>query len=311
MIDFFDEVDFEILRELWVGSGTYFRSDRVSLDAVARALGLHRSTVAARLAKWKRSGALVAFTIDVDPTAIALVGTHTQFRVGAEDHEEAIARAARVPGVPAVLAFADRWVGVPLFARSSAETERRIAELARIFEASEVVRVSDTRVDFRDARAVPLDALDARLLGLLIGDSRQSPRALARSAGASLRTVERHLARLRRESVYYVLPQVDFGRVRGIIAAYVFFGLPEAPRRTSVLRQALSKVPRIFNRQIEAPRVARLGLYAPTLRELERDVDAIRKVPGVSDVRVRLYTGLRTDAGFAKWILEKIEERVE
>ena len=74
-----DDLDFHILRELIVGSGAYLRNDRVSLEAVARAVGVHRSTVADRIAKWSRIGFLTEWTIDVDPGALGLVGAHVHF----------------------------------------------------------------------------------------------------------------------------------------------------------------------------------------------------------------------------------------
>ena len=78
-MDTFDELDFNILRELMVGSGDYLRSDRVSLEAMARAVGVHRSTVADRMAKWSRLGFLEDWTIDVDPGVLGLVGAHVHF----------------------------------------------------------------------------------------------------------------------------------------------------------------------------------------------------------------------------------------
>src|SRR2546427_11372517 len=72
-----DDLDFHILRELIVGSGAYLRSDRVSMEAVARVVGVHRSTVADRIAKWGRIGFLTGWAIDVDPGAVGRVGAHS------------------------------------------------------------------------------------------------------------------------------------------------------------------------------------------------------------------------------------------
>src|SRR2546422_3599972 len=57
-----DELDFHLLRELIVGSGAYLRSDRVSLEAVGRAVGVHRSTGADRREQGGRVGHLAGRT---------------------------------------------------------------------------------------------------------------------------------------------------------------------------------------------------------------------------------------------------------
>src|SRR2546428_8749395 len=64
-----DNLDFQILRELIVGSGAYLRSDRVSLEAVARAVGVHPSTVADRPPRWGRMGVFSAHALATPPRA--------------------------------------------------------------------------------------------------------------------------------------------------------------------------------------------------------------------------------------------------
>src|SRR3989441_12484731 len=95
-----------------VGGGPYLRSDRVSLGSLARAVGVHRSTVADRLARWSRIGLLEDWTIDVDPAAFGLVGAHVHFDSTAEPRERALVLAALVEGVEGVLPFDRGYVGV-------------------------------------------------------------------------------------------------------------------------------------------------------------------------------------------------------
>src|SRR3989442_11364205 len=69
-----DELDFHLLRELIVGSGAYLRSDRVSLEAVGRAVGVHRSTVADRLPEGGRVRFFTEWSIRVAPGTLGPVG---------------------------------------------------------------------------------------------------------------------------------------------------------------------------------------------------------------------------------------------
>ena len=134
-MDTLDELDFDILREVMVGSGPYLRSDRVSLEATARAVGVHRSTVADRIAKWNRLGFLENWTIDVDPAALGLVGAHVHFDARAQPRDRALQVAALVEGVVGVLLFDQGCVGVIFMADSPAALTRTETLLARILES--------------------------------------------------------------------------------------------------------------------------------------------------------------------------------
>src|SRR2546422_8178065 len=104
-----DELDFHILRELIVGSGAYLRSDRVSLEAIARNIGVHRSTVADRIAGWSRTGFLSEWTIDVDPGALGLVGAPVHYHSRTQVHQHALRLVALVDGVTGILEFDQDW----------------------------------------------------------------------------------------------------------------------------------------------------------------------------------------------------------
>src|SRR2546428_10155157 len=121
-----------------VGGGPYLRSDRVSLQSLARAVGVHRSTVADRLARWSRIGFMGEWTIDVDPAALGLVGAHVHFDSKAEPRERALVLAPPVEGAEGVLAFDQAYVGVIFMPDCHAALSRTETLLARILEAPRV-----------------------------------------------------------------------------------------------------------------------------------------------------------------------------
>ncbi len=238
-----DELDFHILRELIVGSGAYLRSDRVSLEAVARAVGVHRSTVADRIAKW---GRIV------------------------------------VEGVEGVLAFDQGWVGIIFMADSPDALNRTEKLLSEILEADRTTRMVDTAVDYPDSRLVPLSPLDGKLLTALIRDSRQTPTVLAKKVHVTVRTVERRLERLRKEEVHYIRPLVRFTGVRGVTFALLCFSYA-ARDREAALRTILERITNQVQRQVEAPTRGMLGTYgsARELDDSARAVASIPGVKDV------------------------------
>ena len=303
----FDELDFRVLREVWVGSGLFFRSDRVSLEQVARALGVHRSTVAARLAKWERNGALLGWSIELEPGAVGLVAAHVQFHARAADLRRAVEVAVLVEGVRSVATMDSDWVGVLLFADDAASLERTLDLLRALFQPSEELRVVDTHAMFPEVQPMPLRALDVRLLMALQEDARQSPARLAGRLGVAKRTVERRLAHLQAKGVYFVMPRIHPADLRGMVNGSVTFTLPEKGR-TAVVRQVLAAAPEHFVRQLEGP-VGMLGLYAPSNAALGKVVEGLRAVQGVSDVRLRFFQWMRLAPGFPAWLGTRLERR--
>jgi len=299
-----DDLDFHILRELIVGSGAYLRNDRVSLEAVARAVGVHRSTVADRIAKWSRIGFLTEWTIDVDPGALGLVGAHVHFDSKAQDRERALQLVALVEGVTGVLEFDRGWVGVIFMADSPDALTRTEKLLSEILESDRIERMVDTVVDYPDSRPVSLSPLDAKLLTALIRDSRQTPTVLARKMHVTVRTVERRLGRLRRVGVHYIRPLFRFAGVSGVTFALLSFSYP-AEKREAALQQILGRVTNLVLRQVEAPTRGMLGIYG-SARELDASAKAVASVAGVTDVRLRILLGEMATPGFAAWMAERI-----
>jgi len=305
-VDAFDATDFHILRELWVGSGTYFRTDRVSLEQVARKVGVHRSTVAARLAKWMRTGFLERFSIDLDPCALGLVGAHVHLRTRAKPFDRALALALQVEGVQAIMEFDQGWVAVLLWADTPDACDRTLALLRGIFEAGDQVGVANTAVDFPDAKPVPLTASDVRLLLALREDARRSPAELAALVGVSARTVERRLERMREEEVFYVLPRIRFEAATGMLHGYLRVALGGRAREAT-RRAVFEAVPDWVVRQAITPRVVRFAVFGRSLRDLQRMADAAAKVPGVDEAVLRLKVAFHEGAHFDAWLRERLE----
>ncbi|MCI4371432.1 MAG: AsnC family transcriptional regulator [Thermoplasmata archaeon] len=302
-----DDLDFRLVRELIVGSGAYLRSDRVSLEAIGRAVGVHRSTVADRMAKWGRIGFLNEWTIDVDPGTIGLVGAHVHFHARPGDRERALHLASLVEGVDAVLVFDQDWVGVIFMADSSDALTRTETLLSEILEADRSTRLVDTAVDYPESGPVALSPLDGNLLTAMNRDARQTPTVLAKKLHVTVRTVERRLERLRTSGVLYIRPLFRLAGVAGVTFGLLFFSYP-APEREAALGRILERVPDFVARQVEAPTRGILAIHG-SARELDDTWKAVASVPGVRDVRLRILLGQLDSPGFADWLSERIRRR--
>src|SRR5256712_9514625 len=279
------------------------------MAAVGRVVGVQRSTVGDRIARWGRIGFLTDWTIDVVPGALGLVCAHDHFQSRAQVRERALQHVSLVEGVEGVLAFDQDWVGVIFMADSSEALTRTEKLLSEILEADRTARMVDTAVDYPESRLVPLSPLDGKLLTALIRDSRQTPTVLAKKLHVTVRTVERRLERLRKEEVHYIRPLVRFTGVRGVTFALLCFSYA-AREREAALRTILERVTNQVERQVEAPTRGMLGTYG-SARELDDSARAVASIPGVKDVRLRILLGEVDPPGFAAWLSERILRRAE
>src|SRR2546425_10398558 len=151
--------------------------------------------------------------------------------------------------------------------------------LARILEAPRATRIVDTAVDYPDSLPVRLSPIDARLLTILLNDSRQTPAAVAKKADVTVRTVERRLGRLREAGVYFVRPNFHFGRVSGVSFGLLYFEYSKG-KRAAALRAVLRALPNHVGRQVEAPTRGLLLIHG-SAHELDEYARAAASVPGV------------------------------
>jgi len=167
----------------------------------------------------------------------------------------------------------------------------------------------DTAVDYPDSPPVRLSPIDAKLLIVLMRDSRQTPAVVAKKAHVTVRTVERRLERLRTAGVYYIRPNFHFARVPGVSFGLLCFEYPKAMQGTA-LRRILRTVTNQVGRQVEAPTRGILMIYG-SARELDDSAKAIASIPGVHGVVLRVLLQEVEPPGFAAWLMERVERKSE
>ncbi|MFV2196914.1 Lrp/AsnC family transcriptional regulator [Nocardiopsis sp. LOL_012] len=198
-----DAVDVALMRALQ-GDG------RATFQALADGVGLSRTAVRARVRQLVRSGAIrIVGVLHAGVVGMEVLG-HVSFRVHgpsgplmeALDEREAVTFAAQSAGrFPAVAQV--RVADDGALAKELAELRAMPGvESAEVFRASAVFK--DAHSSVRELREVDLDALDWRLVRLLLKDGRASYADLARQVGLSQAAARSRVVRLLSSGVVHV-----------------------------------------------------------------------------------------------------------
>lgn len=307
-----DTLDFEILREMFLGSALHYRSERVSFDAVARKLGVHRKTVAARAKRLAEAGLGLPLTIAVDPASLGTVRGKAFLRGGRLRSDEMIESLRHIEGLQLIMTYSE-GVDVIIHAEDDGALDTR-AELAR-----DLTHGADILWEMRSARDFPAAAaryqfsrLDLHLLAELVVDARAPFPAMARRLGVTARTLERRFERMAREGVVTVLPAGDgHSRFAGVTVTMVLLTLHvAAAERPKVLGEILHLLPNHFVRNLIPSGSAHLFVYSSSAAELDDQLVAARGIPGVASVTSRTVTWIGANPRYPAWLQSVLERRL-
>lgn len=284
-----DLVDLEILRlAMFVPSDPlHVRRGLLGPWDIARRLGLHGTTVKARLAAMRENGVLRGLVLGPEPGVLgAVVRVH---RFAFPDIAAQAAAAARLeadPRVTDIYEFLGGQAFVGVHGRDAAEADARAAELARELGVPAAFRFErgDT------FRGRPPKALDHRILLALVADAHRPLSEVAAEVGVSHKTVRTRLAALFEAGGFGVVPDVCMGIVQGLVPVFlaVRFGDPADPGNMTRLFNAF---PEATYRDAMRGGVALLGHGVPDLAAVQALAVRAREVPGV--VEAEAHLGLR------------------
>lgn len=297
-----DELDFRILRELFLGDLDFLRSDRVPLDAISERLGLHRNTVSERVRRLREQGIYLPMAIGVNDPAVGLIMGMAFLDVLAAQRNDATAdQVFRLGGVSNVFFYLDGW-HVLLHAQTQATLDSLLEDVKLATGAAHA------RWDFllREGPGMappgPLSLAEARLISMLYRDSRQPFDALGKDLSVTGRTAENLYRRLRQRGVIFQTPGQVTG-YPGMTAAYLRAELRGSPAEQERARGAILKlVPNDFVRMIGPVGPVNLYVYGRSIAELEEQAARVRELPGVDSVAFHVLVRKRANPLFHEWI---------
>lgn len=302
-----DDLDAAILRELVLGDRGFFRSDRRSLETMARDLGVHRNTVAFRVRRMTKAGVFLPLSITVEPSQFGLLrGTLWVIPSTERRSELALASLWLVEGVQLVVQYVEGWI-VFLYAEDEATLEARRNLVVHLLDASRSEWESLSGRDYPVRPPVHVRSLDIVLIRRLLADARSPFGIVARESGTSLRSVQRRFRELSSSGAIMVLPS-GLGHATGLVLGHLRIwchGGPEIKEQIRVAVDAL--LPMAVFRNLNHPRFASWVIAVPTLADVERLAARVRKVPSIDRVGLRVLLSFRLSPHWPGWLLRWLE----
>ncbi len=205
-----DEVDAALLRELWKGGslGMARHDPRIRISALARGIGLDRTSVRDRLRRWREVGFLTRFQAVPNPSLFGYTVTGSGVRIDDNRRkEDARAALAKVEESFAWMDHVGPWIGVasicssPMHARTLQE---RYAALPGVDEATPLFDSAWPKAE------VAVTPLDWRLIHAMRHDTEATLQEIGKRLKVSTSTVTRRYDRLVNGGAVVVVPVLDF-----------------------------------------------------------------------------------------------------
>lgn len=305
-----DELDAKILRELLLGGPGLFRSERMTIDRIAQDLDAHRNTVALRLRRMREAGAFLPLTVTVDPSQTGLLRGALWVRPPPELRTESVLQALwLVEGLQLVVQYMEGWL-VFVYGDDEATVENRASLVRHLCGDPKALWETQSWRDYPQLPLLELNQIDLGVIRLLLEDARRPLPRMARVLGVSSRTVERRFDRLTSSGAVMVLPS-RAERISRLGFVHLHVGLAgTGSDRQATLGRVDALLPSAIFRNLRHPRFGSWMIAVTGSAELEDLVVRLRRVRGVTEVRVRLFLGFRLNPRWAEWLLRTLERKV-
>lgn len=286
-----DELDVKIFRALVTESavGPSRTQVRSSLKDIAVRLGVDDMTVSYRYRRLQKSGALSVWHLVVNPTFFGHRLMNVTVDVSPESAKDDMIRKLRlIDSVVTLSNFLGSALTV-LFMYNNEEVRSRTVELiSKITNAELAV---ETRMALPKSETKRLTSTDLAIVRSLSKEARKPSVLVAKELGLSAKTVRSRIDRLRKEGTIFTIPDLNLGKVQGLIPAWLSYSYTNSNVKTLVDRTMLKRFELNYLwANLSDPDNCFIVLSAPTVADVKRFLDWARSQPGVASARIDIPT---------------------
>lgn len=275
----------------------------VTAQSIAEGTGLHRNTVARRIAALQQNGVIEGYLLEPHPATVGSVRAGHRFDgVEATDAQSMAAVLADFPWVSVAALHMDSCF-LHTWHPSKDQVKEQIDALSQALGASGVI------FSFRSdlwppgpADDLALSDLDRRILVALRRGAKRSVGQIAGDAGTTRRTAARHLERLAKAGAGAMLPLFRPSRIEGHLIA-IFDGPAN--------RQASGAVREVFPDRIMGPVMAgpRVMAMVPvrSADEAARLLARANRVPGLEALEMQFLRDMLFPEACDAWLAERVQ----
>ncbi|HVM44709.1 MAG TPA: winged helix-turn-helix transcriptional regulator [Candidatus Thermoplasmatota archaeon] len=303
-----DDLDGLILREiLWRPADPHHaaRGPRRPWD-VARALGLHGTTVKRRLAAMRESGFLRAVHLVPAPQLVGQRGMEHHFVYpNAAAKRRAYEALCQDPRVWTIYGLVGNDILARIVTPEDVDNEAAAEQLAR--ETGATSRRFHHVTDW----PVPVErvsALDLRILAAQVEDAYRPISEVAAEVGVAPKTVTSRMRALAKMHAYMIYPLVDYSRITGGMIVHLDLGLALGASEAAQVEIA-NRFPAALCRSDRAMENGYVVLHASGPTDIEQMVSRAQSIAGVTNVGMAiLHDSHQEPAVWKDALLARAEE---
>ncbi len=298
-----DATDIAIIREYVQATAGRFQSEKVSMQAMARSLGMHPNTVADRVKRIEDAGWLLPMTILPTPPVVGLsIG---RFFVPMTMAQRTPARLAQVMELSCVFYVEDLLEGWEpgVIAADDDALEALAQKIVGMLGGDKVEWMIHSTRDWPAMPHHDLDETDLAILEALLDDTQASLDELAAKLKMNARTLRRHHERLREVGAFRIYPYGTGALATGLSLRQFQVSLPEAGPERQVIDAEIGRLlPNLLTRQALL-RGAWYVLYGDEPGELKAQVERVANIPGVTLIEDRHFRRFITNPNYPQQVM--------
>jgi DNA-binding Lrp family transcriptional regulator len=295
-----DDLDVRILKEFGSPSSPQWNV-RESYAKVADRIGVDEETIRKRVIRMKEAGSLPKWLMKPNPYLLGRQGAGVDLEVPQEDKKsEAIAKIKSVEGVVTILDFLGKGISVVIYFEDDAALDRMADEIGSICGSKPVVvKQAFSRPE------VAMKRVDWEIIDVMADDARMDLQDVADRTKATVRTIQRRLAKMIEGKAVYLSGRPIYGKMTGLSCNFLVF-CPETTKKQTMDREVLSKVKRLERSDTASKEYSMFTINCENPKEADESLAWLKGFDGVEWVRIGI---IKEAIHVQDWLKKEIRKR--
>lgn len=295
-----DDLDVRILKEFGSPSSPQWNV-RFSYAKVADRIGVDEETVRKRIIRMKEVGSLPKWLMKPNPYLLGQKGAGIDLDVAQEGNKsEAISKIKSVEGVVTILDFLGKGISVVLYYEDDAALGRMAEKIGSICGSKPVV----VRQAFPRPEVV-MKKVDWEIINVMTDDARMDLQEVADRTGATMRTIQRRLAKMIEGKAIYLSGRPIYGKMTGLSCNFLIF-CPDATKKQTMDMEVLSEVRRLERSDIASKEYSLFTINCENPKEADEALAWLKSFDGVEWVRIGI---IKEAFHIQDWLKTEIQKR--
>ncbi len=276
---------------------------RLSYAEISRKLGVDEETIRLRVKRARERGAFPTWQLMINPRLLGCDAVTLELEVDAEERKaKAVSQIRLVDGVTKIHDYRGKGVQVAMYSEPGEPLARKI----RLIES---ICGSPTSAQWTSRFPEPsmrMTRTDWKIVRALREDPGRDLAEVATSIGATARTVQRRLSRMREGKAIFLSGDPHVGAVAGLICCYVVH-CPDARGKKSVDARIRADFSRVGHIDSSPEDYSIIGMPCENLAEADRALGRLRTMNGVEDASMRIMQDFIL---VQDWLASEVERRI-